>query len=423
MDTSPRPLPGLNRRRALAAGAAGLAILSGCGLLPARAAPESPPAVARQGTDAPPEPAAAQEPAGLAEADVIAGIQETLNRQAAARAALDRDAYMATIDQRNLTWRRIQRETFDALAAAGRPRPERYTVTRVQPKQDGYYKAWIDVVAGGGSAVQYQAVWVFRRAETGWLHSEVLVEELGPRQTMETEHFVLSYYAWDDDVIGRMAGVAEQAYARVTERLGAAPGFKAILSVNPTFGAHSGLRGFGTWAAYLPDTKNLILVRSIESYGAGLVSPGETQEDRFLVAITHEYTHLVNDQLVPIVKMPHWMSEGLAQFVSDDFRPDVALRALRSPRFTSLDQASEVIAWGTDPGKGYTQADISMAYAVSAYGVAYFVEQFGLEKFFDLARAFAESRRWDESFTAVTGSDWGQFQRDWLAWTRQRLGA
>ena len=43
-----------------------------------------------------------------------AGIQALLDRQAAARARADRDAFHATIDQRNLTWRRIQGDAFTA---------------------------------------------------------------------------------------------------------------------------------------------------------------------------------------------------------------------------------------------------------------------------------------------------------------------
>lgn len=387
---------------------------SGCGFPAAQAGAALPGVGAAALPASPPEAAERDAPA-------LAGIQETLDRQTAARAAADRAAFMSTIDQRNLTWRRIQAEFLASLAAGGHRPADTYHVTHVQPKQDGYYKAWIDIAPAGGSMVQRQAVWVFRPTEHGWLHSEILNEEIGPRQTLATEHFTLSYYAWDDDVIGRIAALSEQAYTRVVEALEKAPGFVAQVSVNPTYGAHSGLRGATSLAAYLPDTKTTMLIRSLESFGAGYTLPGETQDDRLLHALTHEYTHLVNDQIVPLVKMKHWMVEGLAEYVSDDMRTATMWQALRSGAYVPLDTASEIIEWKTDPGRGYTPREIDLAYAESAQAVAYFMERYGRVAFFDLARGYAESRQWAETFTQVTGETWEAFQSSWLTWMRRRL--
>src|SRR5919108_128242 len=104
------------RRRGVLAGAPlvalGLGAAGACTLSPVRAG------LSRQDTP-PVEPAAADAPIEPSAPD-----------------AADRAAFMATIDQRNLTWRRIQGEVFDAVAAGG-PRPkETYTVTRVQAKQN-----------------------------------------------------------------------------------------------------------------------------------------------------------------------------------------------------------------------------------------------------------------------------------------------
>ncbi|HXI17786.1 MAG TPA: hypothetical protein VNM48_15605, partial [Chloroflexota bacterium] len=246
-------------------------------------------------------------------------IQATLNRQATARARGDRDAFMATIDQRNLTWRRIQGDAFTLESGRGQRAALSYWVTGTQAKQSGYVKAWIDIGAQDGAALVGQAVWVFRQAESGWLHSEILNEEIGPRKSQSSEHFTLGHFDWDDDVIERMVGVAERAHAHVTARTGIVPAGRPAISVNPTYGAHSALRGYGTWALFLPGTDQIV-IRSIESYGAGITAPGETQEDRLLVALTHEYAHLVNNSVVPTVKMPKWMVEGFAEFVTSHLR-------------------------------------------------------------------------------------------------------
>ena len=303
--------------------------------------------------------------AQIDEEAVRTGIQELLDRQTDARARADRDAFNATIDQRNLTWRRIQGDAFAAETARG-PRPQpAYRVTRVVPKQNGYVKAWIDVVPRGETAPESQGVWVFRQAETGWLHSEILNEEIGARKLYETPHFTLSHYAWDDDVIERVASVAERAHEHVLAKTGLAPTTKTTISVNPTYGAHSALRGFGTWALFMPSVSQIV-IRSLESYGAGLTAPGESQEDRLLVAMTHEYAHLVSDNVISTARIPDWMVEGFAEHVADNLRGPSMVSAIRGNRTLTLDQTSEIIEWGEDPGRNFTRADIDRAYAHAA---------------------------------------------------------
>lgn len=350
-----------------------------------------------------------------------AGIQDLLDRQASARARADRDAFTATVDQRNLTWRRIQGDAFAAETARG-PRPvSTYRVTRVVPKQNGYAKAWIDVIPSGATAVNAQGVWVFRQAENGWLHSEILNEEVGPRKLTETPNFTLSHYAWDDDVIDRIAAVAERAHERVTAKTGLAPRARSTISVNPTYGSHSALRGFGTWALFMPGAEQ-ILIRSIESYGAGLSAPGEPQEERLLVALTHEYAHLVNNVVVSTARMPKWMVEGFAEYVAENLRSGTMVAALRGDRALTLDRASEIIEWGEDPGRGFTGADVDRAYSHSAHATQFFMERFGQDPFFALAAEFADTRQWEPSLVNHIGLTAPDFEREWLAWARARYG-
>ena len=396
------------------------AILLGAGLS-ACARDAAPPSVRRFPTAVPAAPGTTRIASPASPDEAMAGIQETLQRQAAARAGGDKAAYMATVDQTDLTWRRIQGEVFDADTAAGTPQPT-YTAARAQPKQDDYYKARIDVTPPGASSPTRYAVWIFRRVEAGWLLSEIPYTELGARKTLDTDHFQLNHFDWDDDVIEGTGRIAERAYAAVVQKLGTAPSFRAVVSVNPTYGAHSRLRGRDILAAYLPDTKNVILVRSPECFGAGQVPVGQSPEDHLRYPFTHEYTHLVNDQIVPVVKITQWMAEGLAEYVSGNFREAEVRQAFRSGRQVTIDKADEIIEWKTDPAKGYTAAQISLSYGEAAFAVAYFMERFGQEAFWQLARTYAESRRWPDSFAAATGITWDQFQAEWMRWLRQQLG-
>ena len=350
-----------------------------------------------------------------------AGIQELLDRQASARATADRIAFNATIDQRNLTWRRIQGDAFTAETARG-PRPQATNrVSRVVPKQNGYVKAWIDIIPAGAAEVANHAVWVFRQAETGWLHSEILNEEIGTRKLYETPHFTLSHYAWDDDVIERMAVVAERAHEHVFAKTGLAPETKSVISANPTYGSHSALRGFGTLAIFMPSTSQ-ILIRSIESYGAGLIAPGEAPEDRLLIALTHEYAHLVSDLVISTARIPKWMVEGFAEYVAENLRSGTMIAAIRGNRTLTLDRASEIIEWGEDPGRGFTNADIDRAYAHAAHATHYFIERFGQDTYFAVATDFADSRQWEPSLVKHTHLTTPARESAYLTWTRHRYG-
>ncbi len=357
----------------------------------------------------------------LSDDDIRAGVQAALDRQVAARSRADRDAYMATIDQRNLTWRRIQGDAFSAQTAGGARAAGAHTATQLVRKELGYVKVWLDIASAGGGTATSRAVWVFRSGEAGWLHSEPLADELGYRKRRESEHVTLAYFGWDDDVIERIGGVADAAHTQVLERTGMSPNARATVSVNPTYASHSQLRGYGTWALYVPSTDQ-ILIRSIESYGAGTTAPGETQEARLLVALTHEYAHLVNNHLIPTARMPKWMVEGFAEYVAENLRSGSLVGALRSGRSHTLDRASEIIEWGNDPSRGFTNADVDLAYAHAAHATAFFMQQYGRERFFALATDFAETRRWEDSFTRATGSAWSDFERSWLEWAKRRYG-
>ena len=382
---------------------------------------QAPTAVMTTATDAP-QTAVLGATAQSGEEAMRAGIQEVLDRQASARANADRAAFNATIDQRNLTWRRIQGDAFTAETARGvRPQPATYRVTRVQPKESGYAKAWIDVIPPGETELAAQGVWVFRQTESGWLHSEILNEEIGARKLFETPNFTLSHYAWDDDVIERIGATAERAHAHVTAKTGLTSPTKSTISVNPTYGSHSALRGFGTLALFMPGSGQ-ILIRSLESYGAGLSAPGEAQDDRLFVALAHEYAHLVSNLVISTARIPKWMVEGFAEYVAENLRGGSMVAAIRGDRTLTLEQASEIIEWGEDPGRGFTRADIDRAYAHAAHATQYFIERFGQDSFFAVATDFADSRQWESSLHKHTALTTADLESAYLTWTRRRYG-
>lgn len=346
-------------------------------------------------------------------------IQTCLDARSDALMRGDRQAFVATIDQRNPTWRRIQGDVFDRSSRGGWGPSAKYSPVRLQEKPLGYVKAFLEVSPSRGVAPAERTVWVFSRQMDGTvLHAEPTNDELGMRQTTSIGTVVLSHYEWDSDVVDRVAAVAQTAWTRVSSIIELPETIRPIISLNPTYASHSGLRGFSTWAAYLPGSRNTVLLRSLESFGSGPVPMTETEDSRLLIPLTHELTHLANDCILSIVKIPHWMSEGLAEYVADNFRTGEFSSAVASNRQWSLDKASEIIEWGSDGSRGYTSNDVSLAYAHASHGTRYFMERFGTARFWELAREFASSRRWAESFLTVTNVSWSDFGADWFRWSK-----
>ena len=349
------------------------------------------------------------------------GISASLAARADALDSGDREAFLATLDLRNPTWRRIQSEYFDAVRG---PRPPvlRGTPVALQAKPGGYVRATIEF-GRPPSPPTDRGSWVFSVGTDGrWRHAEPTNDELGPRRLDDRGAFVTSYYDWDADILDRIAAVATTAWAKVGATLPLPTAVRPTISLNPTYASHSGLRGSTTWAAYLPGSRGIVLLRSPESYGAGTTPVRESADDKLLIPLTHEMTHLVNDDIISVVRIPHWMSEGLAEHVADHMRAGELTGVVRAGNIWTLDKASEIIEWGTDPARNYTGADLSLAYAHAAHGVRYFIERFGLEGFWALAREYASSRMWDRSFQQVTGVTWEAFGSDWNTWLRSRLG-
>ncbi|MBI3965167.1 MAG: hypothetical protein HY329_05995, partial [Chloroflexi bacterium] len=282
---------------------------------PAPAGGSSAPAIAPAGSAAAGAGAASPSPAVVDEATAKAGIQKSLDARTRAIQAKDDKAYMALIDQENLTWKRVQSEIFRQYVEGIGGIQRNARVTAVRRHRANYYKATIDVGAGEKS----QQVWIFTPVDGKWLHTEPIEQELGERRTKETEQFKIRYYEWDNEILDRMIAVSERAHATVTKTLNKTPETKTTVYVSPTFQTHPG-RGSHSQAAFFnPDVKDAVYIRSLDSFGSRPPA-GLTQEDELLWSLTHEYVHLVNNLIVRIVKMPEWMSEGLAEYVSSPIK-------------------------------------------------------------------------------------------------------
>ncbi|MBI4506754.1 MAG: hypothetical protein HY691_14565 [Chloroflexi bacterium] len=290
-------------------------------------------------------------------------------------------------------------------------------VLRVQQHRGPYLRAWIDA----GSGERFAWTMVFRQVDGQWLLSEPRDRELGSRQLYESAHFRIRYWEWDGDVVDRAGRLADEAYARVVGALNVEPKLKPIIVMSPTFETHPGRGGHSQAAFYNPDLKDTLFVRSLESYGTPpYPTLGMTSEDELRWSIAHELTHLVNDQVVPIVKMQEWMSEGLAEWVSSPIKDRLVAQAVRGGRLPSLKELDDTI--NGKEQMGYSAQQVRRAYDLSIAVVEYLVERYGLDGFWRLAKEFATARSMVEATPKALGVSYQQLEGDWQQYVRQQYG-
>jgi len=205
----------------------------------------------------------------------------------------------------------------------------------------------------------------------------------------------------------------ERAYAKVTTALDFVPPDKPLVYLTPALSLNPDLQRPGVLASADPESR-IINMHSIESFGAGFYDPAAGPLADMYPTITHEYTHVVNRYIVPLVRMKKWMSEGLAEYTSDSFRPREVQSAIRSGRVMTLEQAHEAIFFGQE--KNFTPAQQSLAYGIGAYAVRLIMETYGSQAFWALAKEYDKTRDWDSSVMTAFGISYAEFQDKFNGW-------
>jgi len=415
-----------------------LALLAGCAgpqaAVPPTSAP-SPAATAAREPTAAPEPTAASEataaptaaaPAESGTADpeaARAGIQATLEDYVRAYNTNDPQLLQSTVDQSNAPFRRLVQDRFDTFQRSIQAGTERsLEVVEVAPRDLGFVLATIS--DGGG--LRYG--WLFREVDGRWLLSEPTERQLGERETLESEHFNYRTYAWADDINPRIMELMEEAYAVVTERLGAEIDFKPTVDIRPIFGI-SPPQPATALAYYRSGSRpreDRMVIFAPNSYAFGFYDSAKGWEGELRETLVHEFTHLVNQRsFIPIASMRDWMYEGLAEYVSDSPRAGQVSLAVQNDKIIPIvDEAG-----GPNPQDldhlYLLERDVSLAYGLSYSLVAYIDQELGgLEKFWELARTMNQVSgtgvaRYDAALQRVFGLSYAEFDAGWREWLRQ----
>ena len=159
-----------------------------------------------------------------------------------------------------------------------------------------------------------------------------------------------------------------------------------------------------------------------ESYSFGFYDPSEGWEAELQGTLTHEYTHLVNDaSFIPIARETDWMSEGLAEFVSDHPRANEVREAVKSDKIIPIIDTSGQVNKQDLEHLSILDKDVSLAYGLAYSLVAYINEKYGgMDGYWKFVAAFDKEQNLDKALQDAFGVTYDQFDKDWRAWLKEK---
>jgi hypothetical protein len=355
------------------------------------------------------------------DAAILASIQQTLDLYARAYNEDNVEFLKQAVDQENAPFKRFMQTTFEQTTDRGTTAQQRHYTALALLKHlpYGFVLARVGRVGVGATAGVTDVT--FRTVNSHWLMSEPTEAQIGAREQIESAHFTIITYPWIDDINPKIVTILEQARTNVLNSLGKAAD-KTTVHVRPIFGLGSPVASDAT-AYYNPDRKGGIQIEVFApgSYSFRFYDPAQGWEKKLEGALTHEYTHLVTDQLIiPLGRMSDWMSEGLAEYVSDARHTETLRDMVQSNRIIPLRDTSAPILERRDLEHwNALLQDASERYGMAYSLVAYIVDRYGgLDGFWKFVRAYDKAQDLDKALQQAFGIDYTQFDKDWRAWLK-----
>ena len=142
------------------------------------------------------------------------------------------------------------------------------------------------------------------------------------------------------------------------------------------------------------------------------ISPSEVADPWVSIVVPHELTHIVFDTAAdnPYHDAPHWMNEGLADYLAQGYPADARANVERAVRTGDL-MPLHAIALNFPS----TAERFSLGYDESVSAIDYLIRTYGQEALVRLIRSYADGVADDAAFTAALGVDLATFESGWLA--------
>ncbi len=373
---------------------------------------------------------------GESEAEMIAGMQETLDLYNAAYNEGDKEKLLAAIEPKKGPFQRVSVERFETAMESqfGGMYNLQDKISEIRDRGNGYYEATVLTQPRLSSNAEGQAIrkMVFKKVDDRWVLTEPTRAELGKKLKYETDRFTIDHYEWDQNIVEEMGRLMENAYATVQTKLGKMPEGRMYATLLPTYES-AGVSG-GNWLAYYsasasavptPQRPDRIVLRSPQSIGFGAYDAKEGFGPFFQGVITHEFTHLVTNRAfggnARLGGGFSWMSEGIADHVAGLAGPGQIMAAFASDSLIPLQDKSGAIEKQDLEHIYLLETDRSLGYA-QGYELVDFIytEKGGYEGWWKFVDAYDDRQSLEDAVRSEFGMTVEEFEAAYMDFMKKK---
>jgi hypothetical protein len=225
-----------------------------------------------------------------------------------------------------------------------------------------------------------------------------------------SEHFVLFYHPEDAKVALNLLAAAEREYHRVTGTIGFRPSsdIQIYLARDPREFRLLTLGDIPEWGigAALPLRGRIVLISARHSQG---------RYDLYQVLV-HELSHVVLGLALGDARAPRWLNEGLAMFISHEWKMGQSILVARALLFDSLIPLDEI-----EDLNFFSKGKAQLAYAESFLTVAFIADRYGEAGLHLLVEELARHGDLDLAMRASLGLSQREFQMIWRDYVTTRF--
>lgn len=249
--------------------------------------------------------------------------------------------------------------------------------------------------------------------------------------TIETDHFVIHYYAPLGDVARRVAVVAERAHRNLVPALDHRPAAKTLIAVVDDTDSANG------FASVLPRNAITLFATAPNAF-----SELDDHEDWLYGLVTHEYTHILHLDTIeglptiynrifgktwsPNQVMPRWLIEGIAVYEESRHAAGGRNRGTRFDQFIRVARrAGKDLRLDEISGAPRQFPRGNAAYVYGSHFLRYVFDRFGDDTLRAMSHAsgshptpFATNRQ----IAKVTGRPFTELYDEWKGYLRDRYG-
>ncbi len=220
--------------------------------------------------------------------------------------------------------------------------------------------------------------------------------------TEKSEHFAIFYQRQDLQTVLNLLPIAEKEYHRVTGVIGHQPEIPLHVYVARDasefhFLTQGRIPEWGIGAA-MPQEGRIVLI-----------SPRQSPDGADIhQVLAHELSHVILGQALGESRAPRWLDEGLAQFVSHEWKLGQSVLVARALLFDSVIPLEEI-----ETLNSFQRSKAQLAYAESFLAVAFIRDRFGESGLHELVRNLA---RYDDLDLAMQTSLRMTLSEFYLSW-------